>query len=405
METQAEVIGDIIRMIEEQGAKAQKSDDERKAWQQGVEAEIVKMNRPGAKMPATESGIVETWTDVKTHKPIPVLEHKHSLAALQPKPEKSSSMGRVLRGIVLGGRADDARELDDERKALGIVGDPSGGYTVAGALSDQWIDALRAAMVLSQAGARTVPMDTKTLTIAKVTADPSVSWHGENAALATTDPTFGAVRLDAKTCVCLTRLSLELAQDSVNIEQILQSVITSAMAHAIDAAGLVGVTTDAIGAPATGAGIFNLTGRSKATSIGAPTNWDFLVDAIYTLMASNVPMDQIGAFIAHPAVWKKMRKLKTGLSGDNTPLEEPDEIQSLPKLWTTAAPFTSGTTCSGVIGNWRDLLFGVRKSINVRVLNEAFMGSNLQVGILAYARVDFAAVRAESFYTAEGITV
>jgi hypothetical protein len=51
------------------------------------------------------------------------------------------------------------------------------------------------------------------------------------------------------------------------------------------------------------------------------------------------------------------------------------------------------------------LLFGVRKQINVRILQEAFLGSNLQVAVLAYARVDFIAAREESFATMEGITV
>src|SRR5207237_478061 len=102
----------------------------------------------------------------------------------------------------------------------------------------------------------------------------------------------------------------ELSQDAANIEDILASTMTSAMAGAIDSAGLVGVTTDAAAAPD---GIFNLAGRSKATSVGAPSNWDWLVDAIYTLLASNVPQDQIGALIGHPALWKKMRKLKSGI--------------------------------------------------------------------------------------------
>jgi len=100
-----------------------------------------------------------------------------------------------------------------------------------------------------------------------------------------------------------------------------------------------------------------------------------------------------------------MRKLKTGISSDNTPLTMPAEVAALPKLWTTAAPLTGGTTAEGVIADWRDLIFGVRQDINVRVLSEAFMGSNLQVAVLAYARVDFAATRETSFCTLEGITV
>jgi HK97 family phage major capsid protein len=126
---------------------------------------------------------------------------------------------------------------------------------------------------------------------------------------------------------------------------------------------------------------------------------------MYELALDNVAMENIGAFVAHPAVWKKLRKLKSGIASDNTPLTMPAEIAALPKLWTTAAPLTSGTTAAGIIADWRDLLFGVRKGINVRVLSEAFMGSNLQIAVLAYARVDFAATRAESFCTMEGITV
>jgi len=304
--------------------------------------------------------------------------------------------------MVLGGRADDASELAEERKSLGISSDPAGGYNVNGSLSAEWIDALRAKMVLSTAGARTILMPTGSMSLARVVDDPVISWHAENAALGTGDPTFGAVTLNAKTCVCLVKLSLELSQDAGNIEEILSSTITNAMAGAIDRAGLVGVTVDAGAAPS---GVMNMSGRNKVLTIGAPTSWDFLVDGMYELMLDNVAAENIGAFIAHPAVWKKMRKLKSGITNDNTSLTMPQEIAALPKLWTTAAPLTGGTTASGIIADWRNLIFGVRQYINVRVLSEAFMGSNLQVAVLAYARVDFAPTREQSFCTLEGITV
>ena len=148
-----------------------------------------------------------------------------------------------------------------------------------------------------------------------------------------------------------------------------------------------GTTTDAAAAPL---GIFNLSGRNTVTGIGAPTTWDFLVDGMYELLVDNVPMSDIGAFIAHPAVWKKMRKLKTGLASDNTPLVAPDEVARLPKLWTTAAPLTGGTTAKGVVAKWSDLLYGVRKQITMKLLDQSFMASNLQLAMLVYARVDFA---------------
>ncbi|MEO8022093.1 phage major capsid protein [Polaromonas sp.] len=343
----------------------------------------------------------EIWIDTKSQKAVPVLSHGQALKSLEGRSD-TPNMGRVLRGLLLGGRAHDARELEDERKAMSIGTDPAGGYTVAGVLANEWIDLLRADMVLSKAGARTVPMESGDLSLACVTGDPVISWHGENANINDAAPTLGSVNMRAKTVVCLVKLSLELSQDSSNIEQILQGTITRAMANAIDSAGINGVSTDAAVAPR---GIIDLSGRNTVTSIGAPTTWDFLVDGMYELAADNVPLDRIGALVAHPAVWKKMRKLKTGITNDNTPLTMPAEIAALPKLWTTAAPLVSGTTATGIIADWRDLLFGVRKEITVRVLQETFMGSNLQIAVLAYARVDFAATRAASFCTLEGITV
>lgn len=338
----------------------------------------------------------EKFIDTKTGQPVPVFNHKQSVLAYEGAKKDQPSLGRLLRGIVLGGRADDAAELETERKSLGVSADPSGGYTVSGALASQWIDALRAEMVLSKAGALTLPMDAGQVSIARVTGDPEIYWHTENADITAGDPTFGAANLTAKTAVCLVRFSLELSQDSANLEQILQSTIVNAMAGAIDSAGLNGVTTGAAAAPA---GILNLSGRNSVTAIGTPINWDFLLDGMYELAADNVPMENIGAMIAHPKLWKNQAKLKTGITSDETSLVQPGDVAKLPKLWTTAAP--EGT---GIIADWRDLIFGVRKNITVRVLSESFMGSNLQLAVLAYARVDFAGVRPASFCTLEGIT-
>jgi HK97 family phage major capsid protein len=385
----SEMLAEIKSLIEDQGT----------AWHdkfKTIEANLRELekrsNRPGAAAESVPAKAADSWYDTKTRQPVRVLDHGQPLA----DERKGGSVGRMLRGLVMAGRADDAAELADERKALGVSADVDGGYTVAGTLASEWIDLLRARMVLSQAGARTVPMDGATLSLAKLTADPTVSWHGENVPISEAAATFGQVQLQAKTAVCLVKLSLELSQDSTNIETILQSSLVNAMASAMDSAGINGVSTNAAAAPA---GLVNLSGRGTVTSVGTPTSWDFALDAIYALMAANVPLESIGAMVANPDLWKKMSKLKTGISSDNTTLTMPAEVARLPKLWTTAAP--SG---KAIFGDFRDLLFGVRQNIQVRVLTEAFLGSNLQIGILAYARCDFAATRPASFCTAEGIT-
>ncbi len=391
---------EILATLEEMGRKSDKWRAEKGAEIDELKTTIEdlqkKANRPQADTvePVAKA---ESWIDVKTHETIPVLTHAQSLSDPQKKAQ-APSMGRVLRGLVLGGRAPDAKHLEEERKAMSIGNDPGGGYTVSGVLANEWIDLLRANMVLSKAGARTVPMTSNTLTLARVTGDPTITWHGENNAITASDATLGAMTMHARTVVCLVKLSLELSQDSANIEQILATTITSAMANAIDSAGLNGVD-------AAVTGVVNLADRNRVTGIGAPTSWDFAIDGMYELMADNVPAERIGAMVAHPALWKKMAKLKTGITNDKTTLVMPDEVAKLPKLWTTAAPLESGTTATAVIADWRDLLFGVRQDINIRVLQETFLGSNLQIAVLAYARVDFGATRRDSFCTLEGITV
>jgi HK97 family phage major capsid protein len=394
-------LAEVKTLIEAQGAAwlefkekhIKRLDDLETGFNQFVELS----QRPGAQLPVKLGAKPELWIDTKTKRPIPVFAHADSMEAREEKSEvKGTSFGRVLRGLVSGGNAPDAAELAEERKALEIREDPSGGYTVAGRLASQWIDLLRARMVLSRAGARTVPMDTGRLSIARVTADPTTAWHGENAALSASQPTFGLVNLHAKTCTCLVKMSLELSQDSANIESILTSVVTSSMANAIDSAGLNGVSVDAGAAPA---GLLNLDGRNTVLAIGTPANWDFALDGIFELMNDNVPLDQIGALVAHPKLWKQQAKLKTGLTSDETSLVQPADVASRQKLYTTACP-----EAKAVIADWSALLFGVRKSITVKILQEAYLGSNLQIALLAYARVDFAAARPASFTTLEGLT-
>jgi hypothetical protein len=58
-----------------------------------------------------------------------------------------------------------------------------------------------------------------------------------------------------------------------------------------------------------------------------------------------------------------------------------------------------------IVADWSSVIFGVRQQIQVKLLDQAFMGTNLQFAMLAYARVDFAATRPCSITTIEGLTL
>lgn len=399
-------ISDIKTMIEAQGetfAAFKAKQDERFEQLEGANRELaLKAGRAPLFSAGTlpKNKTTDTFVDQKTRQELKAYAGTDPITDPASVKSDTPSLGRVIRGLVLGARATDHKQLAEERKALGIGSDPSGGYTVDGSVASEWVDNLRASMVLTRAGCQTMPMDTGSVTFVRLTGDPTVGWHGENSSdIPEAGPTFGAATLTARTVACAIRMSVELAQDGVNIDKMIEAAITAAMATAVDAAGLTGVTTNAGAAPMTGAGIFGMPDRNTVTSVGAPTSWDFVVDGMYELMADNVPQELIGATIGHPALWRKMRKLKTGLSGDNTPLTMPAEVAALPKLWTTAAP-----TDKAVVANWRDLVMGVRRELTI-VPHSAYMGTHLQVGLVAYMRCDFVSLRSASFCTMEGITV
>ena len=78
------------------------------------------------------------------------------------------------------------------------------------------IDRARNVAQVLAAGAETIPMDSKTLQLGRLTTDPTAAWLAEGGTRAASDPVFDSVVLTAKTLSCLTVASLEFLQDAVN---------------------------------------------------------------------------------------------------------------------------------------------------------------------------------------------
>jgi HK97 family phage major capsid protein len=240
---------------------------------------------PGKTAPAgTSADRVERWIDRKSGELVPVLAHKDALSALQPN-DTGISVGRWLRGVLTGKHADDQTTLARELKQLATAPDASGGYTVPEPLAREFIDALRARMVLSRAGARTVPMTSKTLAMARIDSDASVGWHAENASITPSEPTFGAATLSAKTIVSVCKLSLELSQDSINVEQAITRSLAGAMAVEIDGAGLGNTVANGP------SGILSFSGRNQLPGIGALGDYDKFIDGMGALLGANVALE------------------------------------------------------------------------------------------------------------------
>src|SRR5207237_9810438 len=109
--------------------------------------------------------------------------------------QKKPDAATWLRGALTGdwGR-------DPELRAAMAEGTPSlGGAIVPTPLAASIFDKARAQSVVFTAGVGTLPMTSATLKVARVTADPTISWNAENNALTPTNPTFDTVTFTAQT--------------------------------------------------------------------------------------------------------------------------------------------------------------------------------------------------------------
>lgn len=385
-------VSEILRLVKAQDQVLDKFDGRIKELQdEGMDLakKITRAQFSGGGGGAPEAAR-DRWIDTKSGQTVEVLRPGDRLAT---KADDTPSLGRILRGIITGPHAPDARELAEERKGLLIGSDPAGGYAIEGAVAEQWVDALRAQSVLTSAGARTVVMPSGNFGIARIDTDPVVSWHGESANITATEPVFGRVNLVAKTAVAVIPFSIELSQDCANLEEQLAALVTRGMAAALDSAGLVGVTVGSAAAPT---GLVNLSGRSTVTSIGAIADHDFLIDGLFELMNANAST-QNAALVGNPSLWKSLAKLRTGITNDESPLPAPAEVAALRKFWTTAMP-----TTTAIVADWTDVIIGIRKSLTIKLVDSR-LASNLDGTLVAYLRADVACVRPASLCTLENI--
>ena len=313
-----------------------------------------------------------------------------SWAQAKDHSHENVSAGAYLRALTTGPKN------DAERRALGGGTDAAGGFTVPTVTSSELIDLARAEMVLAQAGARIVPLTSDQTVIAKVASDPVPAWRVENAAVNESDPTFSGVTLAPKSLAVMIKASVELMQDSLNLEAELPRILARALAGEIDRAGLIGS-----GSGAEPEGIVNYSGLTANTYAGgALASYGPLLNARGALHGAN---ERLTGFI----LASRDENALAGLTAtDGQPLMLPRALEQVPMLHTTALPVDGGAGSDEsqiIAGDFSQMLMGIRSEIRVEILRERFM-DNLQFGLIAHARVDFAAARESAFTVLDGVT-
>jgi HK97 family phage major capsid protein len=305
------------------------------------------------------------------------------------------SFDRYLRGMATG-----HWEGADHERALAEATTGAGGALVPAPLSARVIDLARNRTVVMRAGAQTVPMQSNTLALDRLTSEGTPAWKTENATITAADMVFDRVTFTARTLVRTILLSVELFEDAdPSSGDVIANSFAGQMAVELDRVALLGT-----GTPPEPRGVLNQSGVT-ATAHGANgtaiTNFDWWLDAIGAVRAAGF---EPNAHIQAPRSSTSLSKLKEATT--NAYMAPPANM--LPMLTTKSVPITltvgTSTDTSYIFtADWSNLLIGIRTDFTLRFLGERYLADNLQYAFLAYLRADVQVAQPTAFVVDTGV--
>ena len=308
----------------------------------------------------------------------------------RPDHLRGMNAGQFLRAMVVNDKT------DVERRALSEASDAAGGYTTPDVLSAELIDAARAASVVMQAGARTIPLTSDSNTIARVLTDATPAWRLEAGAVANSDPTFGPVTLTPRSLAVSVDISAELMADSLNLSTALPQMLAAAMAVELDRVALIGSGT----APEP-RGIANTVGIGTFAQDSLIANFANLSKARTGILTQN--RGPVSAYVMHPRDEGSFTDL---VDSNGNPLVMPGQIAAIPMFTTTSLPIDGGTGTDEstiIAGNFEHLLIGIRSNVQVELLKTTKYATNLQYTLVCNMRADIAVADPKAFYAITGV--
>ncbi len=137
------------------------------------------------------------------------------------------------------------------------------------------------------------------------------------------------------------------------------------------------------------------------TNGATPTSYSQIITAIGAVRQANF---EPGALIEAARTATTFDGL---VATDAQPLNPPPVITRLRRLWTTALPInltqgTSNDTTESYVGDFSNLVIGVRAAISLRVLDQRYADTG-EIALLLTARADIAVQRPTAFAVITGI--
>jgi len=332
-------------------------------------------------------GVTPDGTEVR------ILRPQERLADLADAGLSTEQLGHLFRGWVTGNWS----AVDSELRQMSGASAIDGGFAISAA---RVVDLARNLARVIQAGALTISMDTRDVTIAKVAGDPVPAWRGENVALPKSSPTFSAVKLQARTLGLISLGSIEVFEDAANLGALIEQVVAQVLALELDRVALLG-----LGSQEEPLGVELTDGVQTITSVGTPSDYSKFSDAIFKVAEKN---GEASAIIVAPRTLNTLDKLE---DSTGQPLQPPPSWGTLRKLMSNQVPVNRGGGANeslAFVGGFENLWIGVRREIMIEASRQAgdSTGSaftNLQVWVRAFLRADVVCVRPEQFVVMSGI--
>ncbi len=252
---------------------------------------------------------------------------------------------------------------------------------------DQFVGALRDALVINRLGARTLTGLRGDVVIPRHASSMSASWIAEGASLVESEMSFDQIRLAPKHVGILTELSRQLLQQSdPSIEELVRADMAAVLAGEFDRAVLNGAGTDEP------LGLINVTGTQTST---LPTSWAGVLAILEQLESVNVVPN---AWLVSPATAASLRGTLTSATAGSDFLMQNGQIAGIPVVVSNKIP--TGTL---VVGDFSEIVVGVWDGVQI-LANPFAEGPYRRGGVMVRGLMtaDVAIRRPQAFVVASG---
>lgn len=268
-------------------------------------------------------------------------------------------------------------------------------------LGNEYIEALRARLVVAGLGARTMTGLSGDVAIPKMSAGVAAAFVAESGSVSEVNATFAQVTMSPKTLGAMTDISRKLIiQSDPSVEAIVRDDLLNAIAAKIEDVAIEG------GASNEPTGITQTSGIGSVaigTNGGAPT-WASVVDLVKEVEVDNAVISNNLAFLTNPKVKGKMAQTAKVSSTDSVMLLDApwNSLYGYPLAVTTHVPsdLTKGTAsgvCSAMIfGDFAQLMIGFFSAADVLV-DPYTGGAAGTVRLIVHQDMDLAVRHAQSF--------